>query len=346
MSEEIRGDVPLHDRHATGLFPEAGNIWLYGAYGMGFMVGVDIVVNTEAYHGSQSGANYMTLQSVELAIPSGYGNYVWKMNGWVLYQTSGYNYYRKPKELRLQPHHPEYTTFAFLDAHGETDPYFTYAWGRLVDHLPPIGTTSRKCIARLGVNYPVADDIKPSWTDVPPQIELWDILQPAAPSGEWTLKADVTGFSASDEVNQPAFINVLVWQGQRRYHHGQVGYIVPGAYSIGASNAHWEGITWGSTIEKGSIRMLSGNAAGVTLTVTGSFYTGDNPPPGYPPNMWFVYANYGPLSPGMLGILPGDEFMLCSPYSFTEYKLLSYHEDFSVGNHQAQQYVFTFTPVM
>ena len=346
MSDLVRGDVLLHDKHAIGLNPIESGIGLHRIGGSGWMIGIDAIVSSENYQQQESSGPFLTILRSELLIPAASGNYTGRIEGWDSYREEGYIEYFKPEESQLLPNHPEYITFANLDAHEEIDPYFYYGWGIRSDSNPPIGDRYRKCLAYFGVNYPKKDGTRPPWGDVPNQAALKDLLKPTAPGGDWTLKADIRAFSASSETSNESGISFTVWQGQRRFHEDAVGYIIPGDYTVGVKEVDWTGISWSSIDEFGYLKMISGMANGLTLRVTGSFFTGDNPPIGYPSNTWFLNAIYGIWPPSALGIVPGDRFVLSGPYDMNSHRLLFFREEFGAGMHSGRSYSFNFTPVI
>ncbi|HEX9745592.1 MAG TPA: hypothetical protein VGB30_09215 [bacterium] len=343
MSEKPKGDIPMHDRDAIRLHLLSGAIGLHPVTGLGKYIGIDIKVAAESYRSPGMSSGFLIIGDASLTIPSPYADYEGYFAGWELYDESGYYEQFKPEISQLLPHHKEYTTFAFLDGHDEIDPYFYYGWGKRVDHMPPFGTRNVKSLAHFGVNYPRGDLEKPSWGDIPSQDVLKSLLQKFAPKGEWTLEINTSGFTVDNDpgIKQTTVINFSVTQGEKYFHETEAGYVFPENKHIGVKNAGWEGIKWSVPGDKGTLRMLSGSSKGKIFTVESSFYTGDDPDPGYPANTWFIET-----TKIFSGVKPGDEFILIGPYNMEAHGLVSEQIKFkSPGNYLANNYSFSFTPI-
>ena len=346
MSDENRGGIGLHDRHAIGLRLDTGKIGLYPEADSGFMVGIRVYGEFYNYRKEEAMSGFMTLNEANLIIPGSAGGYEGRIAGWEHYKTFGTIVYFKAEECQLLPDYDEYTTFAHLDAYGEEEPWFYYCWGTRRDQIESIGYHSRGCLAYFGVNFPLSDSPRPAYLEIPSQQDLFKQLKKSAPSGEWKFIADFSGFTVDEGVGVPSSRKFGVAQGQRRFHIGVLDLVKTGSYMVGEFDADWEGVQWTGFGTPAEITMLTGFAYGKTFNVTGVLYTGENPPSGYPQNIWLIQIASHPWPPSSYGIKAGDKYILKSAYDFTAHILLSHEEIYDPGTYPPEKFEFTFTPVL
>ena len=343
---EIPGEIALHDRHAIGLRPQVGRIGLHPIGNDGWMIGirlnVDMISNRKA--GSTSG--FMTLEWLELTIPTPLGNYTGRIEGWEKYKTILYNDFFKPSSCTLHPLAGDFITFALLNAWNESNPYFYFGWGLRTDQMPPYGYRSRATVAYLGVNYPVQEGLPPSWTEVPKHSELLKMLRPSIMPGLWRIKAAISPFSVDSEVTLETHLTFHVWEGWRRYYKGELDFVMTGARLVGKAGVDWASINWGDQFDPGDIEITSGLAKGRHFRIVGQQWTGQNPPPGCPPNTWILTTDLDDPIPSAVGVKQGDEFLLTGPYDFAVYALLHDNTVYGPGSYPEQELIFNFIPVL
>ncbi|HDS29910.1 MAG TPA: hypothetical protein ENN67_02575 [Firmicutes bacterium] len=346
MSENEKGDVPLHDRHATPLHLDQGNIILHKFADFGWMVGVRVFCNFYGYRKQEASGGFLTLEEAKLSVPGPKGIYVGRIADWEHYKTTGYIVTYKARICEFLPDHSDYTTFAFLDSMGEIDPWFYFGWGTRTEQVSNPGTHYRTCLGRFGINYPIMDEIRPGWSEIPSQSELKKLLKPNAPSGEWEIYAKISSFVVDPEVGQRTSLHINAVQGIRRYHIGVIDLVKSGDYAVGEFDADWKNVQWVGFGEPAEIKMLNGKAAGQTFPVNKVNFTGSNPPSGYPNNIWLIWIDCAPIPPSSRGIKPGDRYILKSSYDYTATVLLEYKEEFNPGVNSGKEYSFKFKPVM
>lgn len=345
IENPVHGGIPLHDPHAIGLQLDRGQIGLHPYGSSGWMVGIRLNVDLTHYRIDGHSGGFMTLEYMEMGIPAPHGKYAGRIDGWDYYKSSGYNDYYKPRENKILPGHPEFTTFAMLDEWDEENPWFWFGWGLRTDHEPPAGYGRRNTVAYMGVNYPIEDYVRPSWVQIPSADELLGMMQPHAPSGEWTLYARISPFVIDPEVSRDSSIVFRVWEGLRRFHRGAFDFVRPNDRAVGEDDADWSGIHWGSYSYPGELRILSGSAKGRTFRIIDSFFTGENPPPGYPLNTWILVVHPSDPPPSTVGVFAGDKYMAVGPIDSRVHKLLDYHYIPGPGGHESRDLEFTFTPI-
>jgi hypothetical protein len=346
MSDKERGDVLLHDRYAIGLRLDQGAIGLHKIADHGMMVGVRMFMGSYGYRKKEATSGLIILQEAEFHIPGPESGYTGRISEWDHYKTTGHIVTYKARECQFLPDHEEYTTFALLDAYEETDPWFYFGWGTRTEQLTNPGTHYRICLGRFGVNYPVQDGIRPGWSDIPVQEQLKRLLKPGAPSGNFSINAKFSSFTVDPEVSQQTRIYFSAIQGQRRYHIGVLDFVKEGEYAVGEFDADWQGVQWIGYGEPAEIKMLTGSAAGQIFPVTKVEFTGSNPPPGYPMNIWLIWINCPPFPPSSRGIKAGDKYILKSFYNYQSAVLLDQEFIFSPGSYGQKEYEFTFKPIL
>ena len=344
--DQLIGEIPLHDRHAIGLLPQVGRIGLHRIGVDGWMVGIRLNVDLRHYRKAGATGGFMTLERLELIVPGQFGEYTGFIDGWEEYRNEGYISYFKPVESKLLPHSDEYISFALLDARNEKDPYFYFGWGLRSDMMPPYGYRRRATVAYMGVNYPVQDGLAPEWTHVPGQTQLLDMLQPSILSGFWRLKMNVTGFTVDPDVAQETHLTLRVFEGWRRYYRGVIDLVLPGDRAVGKFGVDWHSINWGNVLDPGDIVMRSGVAKGRRFRVIGASFSGDDPPPGYPPNMWIVLTHPQDPVPSAVGVTAGDSFQLCGPFDYQLFKLVDYHNVYIPSTYPELKLELDFTPLL
>ncbi len=343
---EKRGEIPLHDSHAIGLQLDTGRIGLYKIGVEGWMVGIRLNLDMRHYRAEGETSNFMKLNYLELTIPGSKGNYIGRIEGWDYYKSLGYFDYYKPNQCQLLPGHIGFTTFAWLDEFEEADPYYYFGWGLRTDHLSPYGYQRWNTVAYMGVNYPIEEYVRPSWVEIPPENELLDMVKPGAPDGQWSVKAAIGQFTVDPGVAQDSHIVIRVKEGRKRYCTGVLDFVSTNAPVVGEDDEDWSGAFWGSYIKPGEITFLSGGAKGYTLRVVGSFYTGDNPPAGYPAKTWCIMTDSSQISPSQAGAHAGDEYILTSPFDKDAFKLVEFKKYYEPGTYPSLVHNYTFTPIL
>ena len=340
-----KGKIPLYDSHAIGLLLDKGSIGLHRIGNQGWSLGIRINVDLRHYRAQGETSAFMTLDRLELSIPGQFGIYTARMSGWKSFKVSGWIEYFKPEECVLLPNHYEFTTFAFLDAWDEEDPYFYFGWSQRSDMMPPFGYRRRATVAYLGVNYPVQDFLRPGWENVPSQSQLLTMLKPWAPFGTWHLKANISSFMVDGEVAQESYSLIRAVEGWRRWHKDVLDFVKTGDRVVGVWDVDWESISWGSTLDPGQLIMRSGAAKGRIFRVVGTSFTGWAPQPGYPPNTWLIYTHPSDPIPSQLGVKAGDAFEIAGPYDYHVFTLAEYYKVHEAGFHNAEELKFQFSPI-
>jgi hypothetical protein len=344
VETQQRGEIPLHDPHAIGLQLSQGNIGLHPYGASGWMVAIRLNVDLQHWRAPGESGGFMLLEFMEMGIPAPHGNYVGRIEGWDRYKSIGSNDYYKPRENQFLPGHPEFTTFAMLDEWDEEDPWFWFGWGLRTDHESGIGQKRRNIVAYMGVNYPIEDNVRPSWVEVPTDAELLGMMQPHAPSGEWTLRARISPFIIDPDTRESRII-FWIWEGLRRYHRGALDFVRQNDWVVGEDDANWSGIHWGSMAVPGELRILSGLAKGRVFPIVDSFYTGENPPAGYPPETWCLAVDPNGPQPSAVGVKAGDKYMAVGLIDRQVYSLLDYHDNPGPGSYPSRDLEWTFTPI-
>ncbi len=344
--EALRGDIPLHDPHAIGLQPIEGQIGLYKVGSWGWMVGIRLNLDMRHYRAQGMSSGFMKLDYLELTIPAPHGNYVGRIQGWEFWKSNGYNYYYKPAECQFLPDHVDFTTFAWLDAWGETDPWFYFGWGFRMDKLASIGYRRWTTVGYFGVNYPIEDNVRPGWEEVPGEAELLKMLKPSAPSGKWSVKASIGGFTVDPDVKTQSYITLAVSEGRMRYYSGALDFVKSGDWIVGEDDEDWTGVYWGSLYDPGELTMLSGTAKGCKFRVVGQFYTGSKPPPGYPANTWCIRTDGSQAAPSAMGVKAGDKYLIKSPFMEKVFMLVDFKEYYPPGTYPPMDLYYEFTPVL
>ena len=345
LETQQRGEIPLHDPHAIGLQLSQGRIGLHPYGASGWMVGIRLNVDLRHYRAEGSSGGFMTLEFMEMGIPASHGNYTGRIDGWDWYKSINYHDYYRPRENQLLPDHPEFTTFALLDAWDEEDPWFWFGWGLRTDREPPNGLKRRNTVSYMGVNYPIEDSVRPSWVQIPTDAELLGMMQPHAPSGQWTLRARISPFVIDPEISLDSSIVFRVWESLRRFHRGALDFVKPNDWVVGEDDADWSGIHWGSMAYPGELRILSGSAKGRVFGIVDSFYTGGSPPVGYPPNTWCLAVDPNGPQPSAVGVKAGDNYMAVGLIDRRVHKLVEYHEIPGPGSYESRDIEWTFTPI-
>ncbi len=348
MSDPSQGDIPLYDPTALGLWLDTGRIGLYPYANYGWMVGVHFMGTFWGSRQKEATSGFMTLQEAEFRIPGpGFGErYKGRIAGWEHYKTFGSIVYKKAKICSFLPDHEEYTTFAMLDAFKEKDPYFYYGWGSQREKLTNPGTHHRVSLARFGVNYPVKDDGRPGWHEIPDQETLRTMLKASAPAGDWEFEGKVSGFTVDPDVSMDTYIDVVVWQGQQRYHRGVLDCVPHNQYAVGERDADWEGINWGTWSKPGTLKMLSGQGKDRIFAVGGTEWIGSDPPSGWPSHIWAIKVGGPPFAPSWYGIKAGDEFLLTGSFYPNAIQLYKIDKTFGPGVYPPETYEFTFQPIL
>lgn len=346
MSENKNGGIYLHNNHAIGLQPEAGRIGLYKPGDEGWIVGIRLDVYLWHFREAGLTSGFMNMERLELSVPAEHGMYVGRIEGWDYYKTEHYSDYFKPQESQFLPNHVEWTTFAWLDAFDEEDPYFYYGWGLRMDMMPPYGYRRRTIVAHLGVNFPIGDDSRPTFTEIPPEDWLIDNMRPSAPDGQWELKADLSSFTVDDGVLQETSVAFRVWEGRSRFVNGILDYVKQNDVWVGEEDQDLSGVFWGSMMEPGELKILSGPAAGMSFRVVYYSYSGNDPSGGFPANTWLIKTHPLDPVPSDVGVTPGTEYRLESPFNKQVYKLVEYEEVFGPGMYPSENLVWKFSPVL
>ncbi len=342
----VRGEIPLHDRHAIGLQLESGGIGLHPFGNEGNMIGIRLNVSMWHWREGEHGSNAMNLEFLEMAIPAPAGNYVGRIEGWEHYKTIYPKYYYKPKKCQLVPGYTEFTTFAWMDSFDGEDPWFYFGWGLRTEKLPTGGYRNWTHVAHMGVNYPIEDDVRPSWVEAPGEEEMLSLMKPHAPPGDWTVKARISGFTVDPDVTRETKITFRVWQGQRPFYRGVLDFVKGGGRIVGEDDADLSGINWGSPSEPGELRILSGQAEGCVFRVVRSFNSGNQPPPGIPPNIWCIQVSGGDPPPSSLGVKAGDRYMVVGRFHPQVAKLMEFHEEYPPGTYEPMDLEFSFRPIL
>jgi hypothetical protein len=340
------GEIPLHNTSAIGLQPETGGIGLYKPGDDGWIVGIRLNVDLRHFRKQGSTTGFMTLNKLELVIPGENGMYTGRIEGWDHYKTYGYTELYKPVVCQLLPDHPEWTTFAWLDAPGVDDPYFYFGWGLRNDLMPPLGYRRRAVVAYMGVNYPIRDGIRPSFTEIPPEDWLKEHMIDSAPAGTWELKADVSGFTVDEGVMKETHAVFRIVEGRSRFIIGELDFVKHGDIWVGESDQDLSGVFWGSGQDPGLLKILSGPAKNREFRIVGSFYSGENPPPGFPPNTWCLKIHFDDGYPSSFGVTAGTEYRLTSPFIKQVLKLVEYYEKFGPGVYPPQNLYWEFIPIL
>jgi hypothetical protein len=345
-TSDITGQIPLHDNHAIGLRPDTGKIGLHPIGNDGWMIGIRLNVDLMSRRKAGESGGFMTLDWLEITIPTPLGDYVGRIEGWNKYKTIVYNDYFKPATCSLKPYSGDFVTFSLLDAMGETDPYFYFQWGLRTDQMAPYGYRSRATVAYLGVNFPVQQGLAPSWTEVPSNSDLLRMLKPSIITGLWKIKAGISSFQVDSEVTRETHLTFHVWEGWRRYYRGAIDFVMNGARLIGKSGVDWSDINWGDQLSPGDIEIMSGIAKGRHFRVVKSEFTGQNPPYGYPPDTWILTTDLDDPIPGAVGVKEGDLFQVCAPYDYDVYILLHDHVVYPPGVYPSQELNYHISPIL
>jgi hypothetical protein len=343
---DVKGQIPLHDRHSIVLYDDIGRIGLHSFGETGWKVGIKLNVDLRHYRKAGMTTGFMTLDKLELVIPGAKGVYTGHIKDWDLLNTQGYISYFKPHESKLLPLTDDYVTFHLLDAFQENDPYFYFGWGLRSDMMPPYGYRSRAAVAYLGVNYVIPSGFPPVWTDVPSQEVLFKMLRPSAPDGVWHLKANVSGFIVDAEVTQQTHLLFHVWEGRSRFFRGMLDYVKDGARVVGQQNVNWTSSNWGNLTTPGDLSILSGAANGYHFRVIGKEWTGDAPPPGYPANTWLIVTHPEDPVPSWVGVAADDEFELTGPFEDQSFDLINWYRVCGPGSYMPLDLDLVFLPVL
>jgi hypothetical protein len=335
-------DILLHNNNAIGIRPDSRTIALHKDLSNGWMIGIRMNADLRHYRKAGSTGGFMTLDSLELQIPALESVYTSRIEGWQSLKSEGYIEYFKPGKCLLLPKSGEQNTFCLLDEYDEIDPYFYFGWGLRSDQMPPYGYRRRAIVGYMGVNYPVEDGFAPEFTGIPTEIELFSMLKPSAPIGQWCVRAHLSGFTVDSEVNLDSYAAFLVWEGWSRFWRAQLDFVKPNARVIGKCNVDWSDINWGSTNAPGDLSINSGTASGMHFRTIGQSYTGDYPPPGYPPKTWLIFTHPSDPIPSLCGVTPGDKFQLTSPFENQLFKLVHYKHTFEPGTYPPIDYEFPF----
>ncbi len=343
---KIFGDIDLHDLRAIGLQLDRGNIDLHPVEMDGWLIGIRLNVDTRHFRAEGNNSGNMVLQSLELRIPGEQGGYTGRIEGWDYYKQSGYTKMYKPGKCQLLPENTDFTTFEWLDSHEEDDPYYYFGWGFRTDHIPPYGYRRWTNVAYLGVNYPIQDYFRPGWENVPPAAELDDLMKEECPLGQWTVCANISGFIVDPNVQQDSYLLIRVTQGHKRYHKGVLDFMKSGDKIVGESGADLSGMNWGSIFKPGELELMTGGGQGNKFRVTAAWFTGPDPPSGFPANTWVIRTHPEDPSPAVMGASLGDEYILRSPFQDVAYSLVHFYEEYSPGTYPPQEHVFTFNPIL
>lgn len=346
LIEKNRGDIRLHNGSAIGLQPNVGGIGLHKSGDGGWIVGLGLNVDLRHFRAAGSTTGFMTLEWLELAIPAPHGMYVGRIEGWDSYKTIDYNEYFKPHESQFLPGSTEWTTFSLLDSFDEEDPYFYYGWGFRTDQMPPLGYRSRKTVVYMGVNYPIADNIRPSFVEVPPEEWLRENMKPSAPDGDWELKAGMSSFIVDSGVMQDTHALFRIWEGRARFVYNDIDFVKQGDFWIGEKDVDLSGVFWGSNSNPGELAILTGPAAGKSYRIVGYLFTGNNPPSGFPPSTWCLKTHSLDGCPSEMGVSAGDEYKATSPFDKNVFKMMELYEYYDPGIYTAAEYSWKFTPVL
>jgi hypothetical protein len=346
MSDTSRGDISLHNNHAIGLQPEIGGIGLHKPGDEGWIVGLALNVDLRHFRKAGSNTGFMTLNWLELAIPAAHGTYVGRIEGWDSFKIEYYSEFFKPVKSQLLPGGDEWTTFEWLDTFDENDPYFYYGWGLRTDNMPPTGYRKRMTVAYMGVNFPISDNVRPFFANVPPEDWLLKNLKPSAPAGQWELKAGMSSFTVDAGVMQDSYELFRVVEGRARFVKNDIDFVKQNDFWIGEKDIDLSGVFWGSDSNPGELKIMSGPASGMTFRIVQYFHTGNNPPSGFPANMWLLKTH--PLD-GILsdkGVGTGNKYKLTSPYNKSVFKLLEHYVIYEPGVYEEEDLVWKFTPIL
>jgi hypothetical protein len=349
MSEPVvlnRGEILLYNNHAIGLQPDAGGIGLYKTGAAGWIIGIKLAVDLRHYRKAGSTSGFMTLDWLELSIPAEHGNYVGRIKGWEKYKTQLYNEYYKPTESQFLPGHTEWTTFAWLDAFDEEDPYFYFGWGLRTDNMAPVGYRRRMTSAYMGVNYPISDNVRPSFVEVPPEDWLRKNLKESIPEGQWELKAGMSSFVVDGGVMQDTHAVFGVVEGRSRFINGEIDFVKPNDVWVGEDDADLSGVFWGSYTNPGELKILSGPANGKSFRIIDCVYSGDDPSPGFPPKTWMLKVHPGDATPSDAGVTVGSKYRLVSPFNGQVYMLVEYYIIYDPGIYESENLSWKFTPII
>jgi hypothetical protein len=298
------------------------------------------------YRKAGSTGGFMTLNDLEMQIPGAKGSYTGKIEGWVSSNIEGYIEFFKPEKCRLLPHADEFLTFGMLDYFGEIDPYFYFGWALRSDTMPPYGYRCRATVAYMGVNYPSGTPQPPDWTEIPSQPELFKLMQPSAPPGDWKLIVKTSGFTVDQNVGQESHIAFHVWEGRSVWHKGLLDFVPQYAHAVGEAEVDWSNVDWGNLNNPGDLLILSGAAKGMHFRVVGKQYTGSNPPYGYPPDTWLILTHPLDPFPSAVGVEAGDLFRVVGPFNPNIFHLVGVYNIYGPGSYEEMEFEMPFKPLL
>jgi hypothetical protein len=233
-----------------------------------------------------------------------------------------------------------------LDYYDEPDPYFYFGWALRSDMMPPYGYRRRATVAYMGVNYPSGTPQPPDWTEIPPQSELFKLMQPSAPPGDWKLKVKISAFTVDPNVAQETHIAMHVWEGRSVWHKGLLDFVPSLAHAVGKWGVDWTNVDWGDMNNPGDLLILSGSAKGHHFRVVGKEYTGWDPPYGYPPYTWLVLTHPLDPFPSAVGVEAGDLFRLAGPFNGNVCHLVNIYDIYGPGTYPEQDIEIPFKPLL
>jgi len=327
----------LHDPSAIGLQVEHGNIKLFPFQRSGWMSGIHLIVNSCHYRQGGNFSNSMTLLGAELQIPGPspgpHPDYKGLIEGWEYRSSQHGRDIFMPAVSQFLPDYTDFTTFAMTDAYNEEFPYFYFGWGSRTEQLQDIGYCNWTNTAHLGLNYPVRDNIRPVWGQVPPEILLHNLLQPYIPEGNWRFRVTFSGFTVDSDVTADSEIHISIVQGRKRFYRGSLDYVSETEFLVGEDDGDLSGVQWGRSDMPGELILYDGDGAGTRFDVTNVYKTADvDPPNDLPPSTWIIRVGEIGPSPFDVGAKPGDRFMLTSRYFYVAYILYKNSICFLPGN--------------